>query len=103
ARRTAPWRHLPDSMAVPILLGPRRGKCFAPITSGGKTCHAMWATRCVSRPCLAASFAFCGDYDAALPGSDAAMRLSPRDPFLTIWHLLKGWTALLSEHYREAV
>jgi adenylate cyclase len=52
---------------------------------------------------LAASYAFCGDYDAALPGSDAAMRLSPRDPFLTIWHLLKGWAALLSDHYREAV
>jgi tetratricopeptide (TPR) repeat protein len=49
------------------------------------------------------SYGFAGDYDAALPVLDEAIRLSPRDPLLIIWHLCKGWAALLSERYQEAV
>lgn len=52
---------------------------------------------------LAATFGFCGDYEAALRAAEDAMRLSPRDPFVVIWCLLKGWAALLSERDREAV
>jgi adenylate cyclase len=44
-----------------------------------------------------------GDYEAALPVLDEAIRLSPRDPLLIIWHLCKGWAALLSEHHQEAI
>jgi tetratricopeptide (TPR) repeat protein len=46
---------------------------------------------------------FAGDYEAALPVLEEAIRLSPRDPLLVIWHLCKGWAALLSERYEEAV
>jgi TolB-like protein/class 3 adenylate cyclase/Tfp pilus assembly protein PilF len=52
---------------------------------------------------LGVSYGFAGDYDATLPILDEAIRLSPRDPLLIIWHLCKGWAALNSERYREAV
>ena len=52
---------------------------------------------------LGASYAFAGDYEAALPQLEEAIRLSPRDLLLIIWHLCKGWAALLSERHREAV
>jgi adenylate cyclase len=48
-------------------------------------------------------YGFAGDYEAALPILDEAIRLSPRDPLLVIWHLCKGWAALLSERYEQAV
>jgi adenylate cyclase len=52
---------------------------------------------------LGVSFAFVGDYEATQAQMDEAIRLSPRDPLLVIWHLCKGWAALLAERYREAV
>jgi tetratricopeptide (TPR) repeat protein len=52
---------------------------------------------------LGVSFAFVGDYEATQAQMDEAIRLSPRDPQLVIWHLCKGWAALLAERYREAV
>jgi adenylate cyclase len=52
---------------------------------------------------LGVSYGFAGDYDTALPILEHAIRLSPRDPLLVIWHLCKGWAALLSERYQEAV
>jgi adenylate cyclase len=52
---------------------------------------------------LGASHAFVGDYETALHHYEAAMRLSPRDPLLVTWHVCKGWAALLSERYPEAV
>jgi len=48
-------------------------------------------------------YAFAGDYQAALPLCDPAIRLSPRGPQLIIYKLVKGWAALLSECYQEAV
>src|SRR5438034_9296069 len=56
-----------------------------------------------ARGYLGVSYAFTGDYEAALPILDEAVRLSPRDPLLVIWHLCKGWAALLAERYQEAV
>jgi adenylate cyclase len=56
-----------------------------------------------ARGYLACSHGFVGDYETALPLCDEAMRLSPRDPLLIIWHVVKGWAALLSERYPEAV
>jgi len=52
---------------------------------------------------LGTSYAFSGNCDAALPHLDEAIRLSPRDPLLVIWHLCKGWAALLTQRYEEAV
>jgi len=52
---------------------------------------------------VGASYAFAGAYETALPHCEEAMRLSPRDPFLVIWHLLKGWAALLAGRDEEAV
>ena len=49
------------------------------------------------------SYAFGGDYDAALPHLDEAIRLSPRDPLLVIWVLCKGCAALLARRYEEAI
>jgi len=49
------------------------------------------------------SHAFTGDYEPAVLHCDEAIRLSPRDPLLVIWHLCKGWAALLSEHDQEAI
>ena len=56
-----------------------------------------------ARGYLGASYAFSGDYEAALPHLDEAIRLSPRDPLLIIWHVCKGWAALLTQRYEEAV
>jgi adenylate cyclase len=49
------------------------------------------------------SHAFAGEREAALPLLDDAIRLSPRDPLLIIWHLGKGWAALTAERYEEAI
>ena len=52
---------------------------------------------------LGISHAFTGDYEATLRHIEEATRLSPRDPLASIWPLPKGWAALLSERYQEAV
>jgi adenylate cyclase len=56
-----------------------------------------------ARGYLGASYAFSGDYDTALPHLDEAIRLSPRDPLLIIWYLCRGWAALLTQRYEEAI
>jgi tetratricopeptide (TPR) repeat protein len=56
-----------------------------------------------ARGYLGISYAFGGDYDTALANADEAMRLSPRGPLLVIWHLAKGWAALLAGRYDEAI
>ena len=56
-----------------------------------------------ARGYLGVCYGFAGDYEAALPVLEEAIRLSPRDPLLVIWHLCKGWAALLSERYQEAI
>ena len=56
-----------------------------------------------ARGYLGVSYGFAGDYEAALPVLDEAIRLSPRDQLLVIWHLCRGWAALLSERYPEAI
>ena len=56
-----------------------------------------------ARGYLGVSYAFGGDYDAAVPHLDEAIRLSPRDPLLVIWVLCKGWAALLTRRYAEAI
>jgi len=50
---------------------------------------------------LGCSHGFAGDYEAAVSLLDEAIRLSPRNPLLVIWHLCKDWAALLSERYAE--
>ena len=56
-----------------------------------------------ARGYLGGSYAFGGDYEAALPHLEEAIRLSPRGLLVVIWHLCKGWAALLAERYEEAV
>jgi adenylate cyclase len=56
-----------------------------------------------ARGYLGGTHAFVGDYEAALSQIDEAIRLSPRDPLLVIWHVCKGWAAMTSERYEEAV
>jgi TolB-like protein/Flp pilus assembly protein TadD len=56
-----------------------------------------------ARGYLGVSYGFSGDYDAALPHLDEAIRLSPRDPLQVIWVLCKGWAALLTQRYQEAI
>jgi TolB-like protein/thioredoxin-like negative regulator of GroEL len=56
-----------------------------------------------ARGYLGVSYGFGGDYDAALTNLEEAMRLSPRGPLLIIWHLCKGWAALLAGRDEEAV
>jgi hypothetical protein len=55
-----------------------------------------------ARGYLGGSYAFGGDYDAALSNLDEALRLRPRGPLLIIWHLGKGWAALVAGHDEEA-
>jgi adenylate cyclase len=57
----------------------------------------------VARGYLGVSYAFAGDYEATLSHCGEAIRLSPRDPLLIIWHLCQGWAALLSERYEKAI
>jgi TolB-like protein/Tfp pilus assembly protein PilF len=56
-----------------------------------------------ARGYLGVSYAFGGDYDAALQQLEEAIRLSPRGLPAVIWHLSKGWAALLAGRYEEAV
>src|SRR5262245_40452054 len=55
-----------------------------------------------ARGYLGVSYAFGGDYDAALQHLEEAIRLSPRE-ILVIWHLCKGWAALLAGRHEQAV
>ena len=41
------------------------------------------------------SYAFAGDYEAALSHLEDAIRLSPRAGSVVVWHVCKGWAALL--------
>src|ERR1051326_1337155 len=52
---------------------------------------------------LGGSYAFDGDYQAALPYLDEAIRFSPRSPLLILWYICKGWVALTDERYEEAI
>jgi adenylate cyclase len=56
-----------------------------------------------ARGYLGASYAFGGDYEAALPHLEEAVRLSPRGWMVVVWHMCKGWASLLAERYEEAV
>jgi Flp pilus assembly protein TadD len=56
-----------------------------------------------ARGYLGGSYAFGGDYEAALPHLEEAVRLSPRGLLLVIWHICKGWAALTAERYDKAI
>jgi len=56
-----------------------------------------------ARGYLGISYAWTGDFDATAANADEAMRLSPRGPLLVVWHLAKGWAALVTQRYNEAV
>ena len=56
-----------------------------------------------ARGYLGTCYGFAGDYEGAVQHCNEAMRLSPRDPLLIVWHLGKGWAALLSERFAEGV
>jgi TolB-like protein/class 3 adenylate cyclase/Flp pilus assembly protein TadD len=56
-----------------------------------------------ARGYLGGSYAFGGDYETALRHLDEALQLSPRGLLVVIWHLCRGWAALLSERYDEAI
>jgi adenylate cyclase len=56
-----------------------------------------------ARGYLGVSYAFGGDYEAALQHLEEAIRLSPQGLLVVIWHLCKGWAALLAGRYEEAV
>jgi tetratricopeptide (TPR) repeat protein len=56
-----------------------------------------------ARGYLGVSHAFAGDYDAALEHLEEAIRLSPQGLLVVVWHLCKGWAALLAGRYDEAV
>ena len=56
-----------------------------------------------ARGYLGVSYAFGGDYEAAVPHLEEAVRLSPRGLLLVIWHISKGWAALTAEQYDKAI
>jgi adenylate cyclase len=56
-----------------------------------------------ARGYLGISYAFGGDHDAALQHLDEVIRLSPRGLLVVLWHLGKGWAALLAGRYEQAV
>jgi len=56
-----------------------------------------------ARGYLGVAHAFAGDYSAALQQLEEAVRLSPRDPLLVIWHTSMGWASFTAGKYREAV
>ncbi len=56
-----------------------------------------------ARGYLGVTYAFGGDHDAAMPHFVQAIRMSPHDPLLVIWHIAMGWAFLAAEQYQEAV
>jgi adenylate cyclase len=56
-----------------------------------------------ARGYLGGSYAFGGDYEAAMSDLDEAIRLSPRGPLLVLWYVCKGWAALTAERNEDAV
>ena len=52
---------------------------------------------------LGATHAFAGNLEAAIPCMEAAIRLSPHDPLLGIWHAVQGWATLSAERYDQAI
>jgi tetratricopeptide (TPR) repeat protein len=57
----------------------------------------------LARGYLGVSYAFGGHYEDALAQLEETVRLSPRGLLVVLWHLGKGWAALLAERYEEAV
>jgi TolB-like protein/tetratricopeptide (TPR) repeat protein len=56
-----------------------------------------------ARGYLGATHSFAGDLEAAIPCMETAIRLSPHDPLLVIWHAAPAWAALSAERYDEAI
>ena len=56
-----------------------------------------------ARGYLGVTYAFGGDYDAAMPHIQQTIQMSPRDPLLVIWHVVMGWASLVAEQYQQAV
>ena len=56
-----------------------------------------------ARGYLGATYSFAGDLEAAIPCMETAIRLSPRDPLLVIWHTAPGWAALSAERYDDVI
>ena len=55
-----------------------------------------------ARGMLGAVYAFGGEADLAIPQTEAAIRLSPRDFLNVIWHISAAWAHLSAERYQEA-
>ena len=56
-----------------------------------------------ARGYLGLTHAFSGDRDATTPCIEMAIRLSPNDPMLVLWHTISAWAALGAELYDEAI
>jgi TolB-like protein/class 3 adenylate cyclase len=53
--------------------------------------------------CRCAANNFLGRPDRALELADEAIRLSPRDPFLNLFHHYKGWAFFMKQQYEPAI
>ena len=56
-----------------------------------------------ARGYLGVAYSFGGEPDRSLPAIEEAMRLSPRDYLMVIWHTVNAWSHLHAEHYAEAM
>jgi adenylate cyclase len=56
-----------------------------------------------ARGYLGTAYSFSGEPDRSLAAVQEAMRLSPRDCLMVIWHTVSAWSHLHAEHFAEAV
>ena len=56
-----------------------------------------------ARGYLGVAHAFSGEDAAAFRHVDEAIRYSPRDPLLCIWHVTKGWASLAAGRFAETI
>jgi tetratricopeptide (TPR) repeat protein len=56
-----------------------------------------------ARGYLGAAFSFGGEPDRSLAAVKEAIRLSPRDCLMVIWHTVSAWSHLHAERFAEAI
>ena len=95
------------------MTGMRRHKLRSPYTSCSRintTMQSGVSSRAIeldpnssfARGYLGTAYSFGGEPDRSLAAVQEAMRLSPRDCLMVIWHAVSAWSHLHAERFAEA-
>ncbi len=78
-------------------------RAFDTAISAGRRALDLNPNLAFAEGALGHTYAILGDYHNAVPHVERADRLSPRDPARVLWHLSRGWAAILAGRYEESL